>query len=54
MKIKTPFSRSYLKKIKLCITSITNSCWMGLFIVVANTVTRWSYRSVGKYLLAVI
>jgi len=42
----------------ICITSIINTCQMGLFMVVASIVTHWSYfklyRSVGKYLLAVI
>jgi len=42
----------------MCITSITGSCQMGLFMVVTSIVTRWSYFelwiSVGKYLLAII
>jgi hypothetical protein len=42
----------------ICITSMINTCQMGLFMVVASIVTRWAYfklyGSVGKYLLAVI
>jgi len=27
----------------ICITNITSSSWMGLFMVAGNVVTRWTY-----------